>query len=440
MTRVPALLLLSTLVACERPFVDAKQPDVVILSPDLSVVLQQPRFDLRLRVGSFRHIDAVSVNGIAMQYDNNDHTWSLPLSASRGLNRFIIEASDTQGITSIDTAYALHLPAQFVANSPPLPAGRGNHTTTRTHDQELLVIGGASQVSGPAHPTLYTMASGGNEFVASTTQLVHPRSGHTATLLADGRILVIGGSRTNNIGSVADLVETPEVYDPSTRSFREWKVIGDPIRRALHTAVYRRITQGEFVDLYGGLGDTRYGSEPYLGVRPDLRTFRILNDTLRAENSLATAPYPGSAIYGHTVNRITIGPYFVFGGRFESQFQQDVSFSIEYTPRGIRIQDVPALKVVRTQHAATPLLQDLLLITGGRQYLASSVVSETEVYSHASNKVFRFSGTPPVYARFGHTTTTTESGAVLVLGGFGPDGTALSASEFFAVTPESPLH
>ncbi len=439
MSRVLALSIVVVLAACERPFVDVSQPDVVILSPDLSEVLQQTQFVLKIRAGSFRNIETVSVNGIPMQYASSNRAWSLLLNARRGLNELVIEASDVEEVSSLDTAYALYLPSQYVANSPPLPAGRGGHTTTRTRNQEFFVIGGASRVGGPAHATVYVMSPPGGGFTASSVRLSEARTGHTATLLADGRVLVVGGSRTDDIVSVADLVETPEVYNHSTRTFETWVVIGEPIRRALHTATYRRTSEGEFVYLYGGLGDTRYGSDPFLGVRRDLRTFRILNDTLVAENSLASAAYFGDPIYGHTVNRIQIGPYFVFGGRFDADFQKETSFSIEFTPsQEILEVDVPSLQVPRTRHAAAPFFNNLLFISGGRQQSATNIVLETELFSQASGTVFRLGQRRPIFSRFGHTATNMEFGEVLIIGGFGPDGTARAASEFFVVLPETP--
>ncbi len=427
------------LSACERPFVDVSQPDVVILSPDLAEVLETPQFALRLRAGSFRNIDMVTVNGMAMEYSSQDRVWSLPLRANRGLNQLILEARDVEGITSIDTAYALHMPVQFVANSPALPAGRAGHSTTRTPDRDIIVIGGASHEGGPGHTTIYILTYPGSGFLASSTRLREARTGHTATLLHDGRILVVGGSRADNINSVADLVEEPEVFDPKTETVRTWVVIGEPIRRALHTAVYRRTDDADYVDLYGGLGDTRYGNEPYLGVRADLRTFRIQEDTLVAENSLATAPYLGSAIYGHTLNRIQIGPYYVFGGRFESNFQEEASFSIEYNASlGLLLDDVPPLHIPRTRHAAAPFLNNLLFISGGHQYPASSIVTGAEFFSQTSETMFRLSRQPLIFPRFGHTATATDHGEVLIIGGFGPDGTAQAASEFFVILPGGP--
>lgn len=441
MRRFIAVLLVVLLPACERPFVDRGGPDLVILSPDVSEVLQEPRFVLNVRGGSFRNIESVHVNGTPMEFAESSRAWTLHLSARRGLNQLILEALGDEGEASVDTAYVLHLPSQYVTTNLPLPASRGGHTATMLDTQEIIVAGGSERADGPAQSTLYSVnIGGGGGFSSVGARLAHPRTGHTATRLADGRILFVGGSRSGEISSVAGLVETPEVYDPVTRTVEEWAVVGDPIRRALHQAVYRCTGAGEFVDLYGGLGDTRYGNAPSLGIRPDLRSFQIEGTALRALNSIVSAPYLGDPVYGHTVTRIQVGPYFVFGGRFDSNVQQEVSFSYSYGATGLSVEDAPSLLVPRKRHAAAPIHNNLLLIVGGQQRSAASIVTETEIFSPASRTVFRVPRSPPNYIRFGHTATPIGQGRILIMGGYGPDGTARAASEYYAVLPESSLN
>src|SRR5215471_16829258 len=50
--------------------------------------------------------------------------------------------------------------------------------------------------------------------VTPGSAMLQPRSGHSATLLPDGRVLIAGGMRRNQ-----DFYKSAELYDPATRKF-----------------------------------------------------------------------------------------------------------------------------------------------------------------------------------------------------------------------------
>ena len=103
---------------------------------------------------------------------------------------------------------------------------RSGHTATRLADGRILVIGGVAQTDlapmiGSAE--IWDPVSGA---FAPTGSLIEPRSAHTATLLPDGRVLVVGSS---DCGAAR-----PEAWNPATGTFAP--LGSKQIERASHTA------------------------------------------------------------------------------------------------------------------------------------------------------------------------------------------------------------
>ena len=437
---VAGLLLVALLGACERPFVEVGTPTIEILEPDISQVLVEPEIALSVKASSFRPVDRVTFNGVPMRASADGKRWEININLRLGLNTLIFEAVDIEDVAGVDTSFAVYLPFQFALNAPRLPEARGGHTTTPTRSRGLLVTGGADRVGGPARAEAFLLPPGGTAFSTARGRLNEPRTGHTASQLPSGQVLILGGSRTDALSAIDHLVESAEIYDPETDIFFEIPVVGDPIRRAMHTAVLRNENTGLLVDLFGGRGDTRYGSDPFLGVRSDLRTFQVRDDTLFALNSLASAPRLDDAIFGHTESRIQVGPYFVYGSYFDGGFADQSRFRLDYSPTGIRISDAPPMRVHRTRHAAAPVLNNLLVLFGGRQGSASDILIDAEVLSDYANQFFQMPRLQPIVRRFAHTATAMSSRNVLIVGGFGSSGTAYAASEFFSVRAADPVY
>ena len=91
-----------------------------------------------------------------------------------------------------------------------MSAGRAYHTATLLQNGRVLIVGGV----GPANAEIYDPGTGKFTTIAN---LRYPRAiEHTATLLADGQVLIAGGRP--NAGAL-DFYAAAELYDPKTGQF-----------------------------------------------------------------------------------------------------------------------------------------------------------------------------------------------------------------------------
>jgi WD40 repeat protein len=96
---------------------------------------------------------------------------------------------------------------------------REGHTATLLPDGKVLVAGGRNTTSGNPNGTilgsaeLYDASSGS---WSATGSMSAARENHTATLLPDGKVLVVGGFAVTSDNPNGTTLATAELYDPAT--------------------------------------------------------------------------------------------------------------------------------------------------------------------------------------------------------------------------------
>jgi large repetitive protein len=124
----------------------------------------------------------------------------------------------------IATGFAARLDAQMQGSFSPagsLTTVREGHTASLLTNGQVLIAGGFAILAGwPVWASAEIFDPVAGTFTA-TGSMASPRSGHTATLLPDGRILIAGGVTVVEApsGNYPPPLSSAEVYDPSTGAF-----------------------------------------------------------------------------------------------------------------------------------------------------------------------------------------------------------------------------
>ena len=263
---------------------------------------------------------------------------------------------------------------------------RVGHTATLLQDGRVLVIGG----SGPDgqlpsaevwDPTTETFRSAGS--------LATTRSGHTATPLADSRVLVLGGSTSSDDGVTTSFVTVAELWDPSTGSFSP---AGELIEaRAGHTATLLSDGRVLVVGGYIGSGYTSSSDDAGRPVVVDAPADLIDDHLASAEvwdaSSLSFEATGGmsQARTRHTATLLPDGRVAVVGGagiHVEGQalfVEERASVEIWDPATGSFAPDRP-LASPRQGHSVIRLSNGQLLIVGGRRGAIDSDTNSVEVW------------------------------------------------------------
>ena len=300
-----------------------------------------------------------------------------------------------------------------------MPGPRENFTATVLKNGKVLVAGTPSGTPGgpPGDPAksalLYDPVKNAWD---QTGPMITSRSLHSATLLADGRVLVAGG-----LGD-AGFVNTAELYDPTTG---KWSPAGSIGKGGRHWHTATLLKDGKVL-VAGGRNQSHEVSyadawlyDPKANGWTQTGSFEV-------------------ARRSHSATLLNDGTVLITGGQV-SGHDPSLKDAMIYDPVAGAFKPVPdLLDVGRAEHTASLLADGTVLLAGGTEKLVGggidSLHASTEIYDPKA-QIFTPAG-PLLAPRRGHTAVTMSGGKVVAEGGTG-GGTAGNAKDEPIYTAES---
>ncbi len=272
---------------------------------------------------------------------------------------------------------------------------RYSHTATLLQDGKVLIVGGLdNQGNVRGKCDLYDPATG---TFTVTGFMKLAREQHTATLLPNGKVLVAGGVYYSNTPT-----NTAELYDPSTSAFSPTGNMNEA--RYAHTATL--LVDGTVLIAGGGTAST------------EDKTAEIYNPTTGAFTFTGTMQ---ATRFHHTSNQLFDGRVLLAGGS-DNKTPNSVFTSELYDPGTSTFVAGPNLVLGRTWHTGTLLANGQVLLAGGLYQegcgpsCGEGVQASAEIYDPATN-AFTATGSMSI-PRENHVAAALSNGLTLIAGGF----------------------
>jgi len=270
-----------------------------------------------------------------------------------------------------------------------MAAPRTGATATVFPDGRLMIVGGNDANGEPLATAEFYNADGS---ISAAPSMSIARSGHAAIFLYDGRLLVAGG-RVSGGG----ITNSAEVFDPLTN---HWQTLSTTLLNARAGHTVSQLQDGSVLIA---------GGEDSSGPVSALEVFDLYNN-FNAAGSLNTARKD------HAAAVLPDGRVLLAGGLGYAADSSLVTLNTTeiYDPNTNSVTAGPAMSVARAKHSATTLLDGRILIAGGNN--GSNDLASAEIYNPATGAI---TATASLSApRSGHTALLLpNNNAVLIAGG-----------------------
>ncbi len=289
-----------------------------------------------------------------------------------------------------------------------MATARTSPTATLLPNGKVLVTGGVTNTSTYLQTAeLYNPAT--NTWTAAGTMTGGVgRTRHTATLLGNGKVLVVGGS-TNGTASTA----TASLYDPSANTWSA--TTGAPTTgRFYHSATL--LTTGKVL-IAGGVNSGTTSSSSAELYDP-------------ATNSFTATPAMPAVRQQHTDTRLATGKVLLAGGVGSSA--SSIATTAIYDPTANTWTSGASMASTRKGHQAALLSDGTVVAFGGVD--GTTYRTNEETYNPTSN-TWSVVGYGYNYTHAFPTATMLQNGRVLMAGGYTSGGNLLGYSEVLINQP-----